>query len=66
MRAQIQWSYGVTSTKQYVWTHIMPLTQLHRRLGLAGDGHRKIGETEAVKGEGHSTIGEVEVLFQVE
>jgi hypothetical protein len=31
-----------------------------------GDGHWKIGETEAVEGEGHSTIGEVEVLFQVE
>jgi hypothetical protein len=36
------------------------------RLGLAGDGHRKIGETEDVEGEGHSTIGKVEVLFQVE
>jgi hypothetical protein len=44
----------------------MRLMQLHGRLGLAGDGHRKIGETEAVEGEGHSTIGEVEVLFQVE
>jgi hypothetical protein len=44
----------------------MQLILLHRRLGLSGDGHRKIRETEAVEGEGHSTIGEVEVLFQVE
>lgn len=60
----------VISTRQYVWAQfgarIMRLMQLRGRPGLAGDGHRKIGEPEAVEGEGHSTIGEVEVLFRVE
>lgn len=49
MKAQIRWSHMVISTTQYVWV----------RLGLAGNGHRKIGDTETVEGEGHS--GEVEV-----